>query len=111
MLACQHCGKAYLDYETLYLIDLMRHICGFSFPISSGYRCPVHNTNIQGDAESSHMLGFAFDIDVPTFQRARRIVEVGIFVGMPRIEIAPAHAHLDRNPDKTPDILWPGKSK
>lgn len=66
--ACRHCGalpegappKALLDV----LEDVRRHFGGAPMTINSGYRCPVHNRNVGGAANSEHLKGTAADFTV-----------------------------------------------
>jgi len=70
-LACRHCGAYTIDTRLLLSLEWVRHLfskcLGADTPIlvTSGYRCPQHNADVGGSANSQHMLGLAADIKVP----------------------------------------------
>lgn len=45
------------------LVELRKHI-GFSFPVSSAFRCPSHNEAVGGASKSYHLKGRAVDIEL-----------------------------------------------
>lgn len=65
------CGGAYCDGFPvepdpllLILADRVREHFGAPAIVSSGLRCPVHNRNVGGAAESRHMRGKAIDFRI-----------------------------------------------
>ncbi len=72
---CGHCQALPPDlfvhdikrpYSELFnIFDSVRATWGKPIPVSSGYRCPYHNTSIGGAACSPHMFGLALDLDLP----------------------------------------------
>lgn len=63
--ACSHCAKNLISPDLLTELDELRHICGFPFVISSGYRCPDHNARVSSTGRNGpHTTGLAADIAV-----------------------------------------------
>jgi zinc D-Ala-D-Ala carboxypeptidase len=60
--ACPHCGVHLVRPQLLFRLELLRKAIGRPIPIVSGYRCPVHNLEAGGAADSQHMYGAAADI-------------------------------------------------
>lgn len=64
-LSCRHCGRVYVTPLLMTMLESLRSRVGVPLTINSGYRCPVHNRNLNGAPSSKHMLGMAADIAVP----------------------------------------------
>lgn len=62
--ACKHCGDIMVDSELKAVLELTRLKFGKPVIITSGYRCPVHNSNVGGAPNSKHKEGIAADIIV-----------------------------------------------
>ena len=69
--ACRCCGELPPDVDNTYPLahsmlfeafEIIREAYGKPIPISSGYRCPLHNTFIGGSYLSAHMFGMALDL-------------------------------------------------
>ncbi len=66
--ACRCCGQlppfARENTEALVsqVLDPLRERCGHPIYVSSGYRCPTHNREVGGVAQSQHLKGEASDI-------------------------------------------------
>ncbi len=56
------CGRADMQPEFLYRIQLLRTACGFPFRITSGFRCEEHDRAEKG--AGVHPSGLACDINV-----------------------------------------------
>jgi len=74
---CKCCSMLPPDYDEPYSesFDLLfssferiRDQWGAPLHISSGYRCPCHNSFIGGHPLSAHQFGLALDIDVEDYQ-------------------------------------------
>jgi len=84
---CQCCGKlppsfyddgeVGVEYLMLFSVyeDLWTELQK-RFPITSGYRCPVHNKQVGGEDISVHVFGLALDITPRDEEEARKIVKV-----------------------------------
>lgn len=70
-LACRHCGELWpgdgpmpaLWTDTLDALEALRGQWGRPIVITSGHRCPVHNSSVGGGAASRH-LELAVDVAV-----------------------------------------------
>ena len=63
--ACKHCGANRMNPAFLSMVDDLRHRCGFALPVTSGYRCPVHNQAVSTTGPNGpHTTGMAVDIGV-----------------------------------------------
>lgn len=65
--ACRHCGKLPSQGMDKRLIETLQKIRDYvcaPITINSGYRCPTHNKNVGGAANSQHLHGMAADFVV-----------------------------------------------
>lgn len=68
-------------------LDELRERCGFTFPVSSGYRCPIHNQRVSGTGpRGPHTTGMACDIAVAG-ERAHRLVSEALAMGFTGIGV------------------------
>ncbi len=65
--ACPHCGRcAEIHPRLIELLEKLReNIGGYPLHITSGYRCPEHNAEVDGVPDSQHLRGTAADIACP----------------------------------------------
>ena len=110
MLACS-CGCGRKEMNDLFMADLdvIRETCGFPFRITSGYRCPVHNTRVSSTGERGpHTTGRAIDIAAPSSSMRLAIVEAAQEQGFRRFGIAKTFIHIDdlRTSDGFPEGIW-----
>ena len=63
--ACQHCGKNNIDHLLIDKLQELRSDLGFSFVITSGYRCPDHPIEKKKSTPGAHALGLAADKQIP----------------------------------------------
>ena len=64
---CKHCGelpRGGINPRLFDVLDEMREAAG-PLVLSCGYRCPEHNTEVGGVANSQHVLGNAADVLCP----------------------------------------------
>jgi len=64
-LACHCCGRLQLDPRLLEGLEALRLAAGCPVIINAGYRCPRHNQEVGGVANSEHTRGLAADIRLP----------------------------------------------
>ena len=69
---CCHCVR--LSSALLAALVELRREWGKPILISSGYRCPAHNTRVKGAPRSLHMVGQAADVVVPLNEQG--VVEI-----------------------------------
>ena len=86
-LTCK-CGCNTIEFDLGFLATLnaIRKECGFSFPISSAYRCPNHPIEARKEVAGAHTTGKAVDI-LANGENALEIVRVAQKHGINRIGI------------------------
>lgn len=83
--ACRCCGQLppamRENIETLVteVLDPARRAFGGPVLVNSGYRCPMHNAEVGGVANSQHQRGEAADVRCADNKRLGKIIEQGIF--------------------------------
>lgn len=98
------CGNSNLIEDSFIdLLDELREQCGFALPVTSGYRCPVHNSKVSHTGLTGpHTTGRAADLGVRG-ERAYRVVELAIRMGFTGIGLnqkgASRFVHLDDLPN------------
>lgn len=79
--ACRHCGENLTADDFIDKLDELREQCGFALPVTSGYRCPEHNTKVSHTGLTGpHTTGRAVDFGVRG-ERAYKVVELAIRAG------------------------------
>lgn len=62
---CRHCGLNKQAHDFIDKLDELRHRCGFALPVTSGYRCPDHNSRVSNTGRNGpHTTGRAVDLSV-----------------------------------------------
>lgn len=57
------CGQMKMDGEFMLKLVALRDMVGFPLPISSGYRCPLHNASVSSTGDGGpHTTGKAVDV-------------------------------------------------
>lgn len=75
-------GESRMDHDFVHLLDHMRHQTGFPWPISSGYRCPRHNSRVSRTGLTGpHTTGRAVDVRVFGAQ-AHEITRIALLNGI-----------------------------
>lgn len=102
-----------LDPEFVAKLDQARHIAGFPFVITSGFRTPEKNQSVIGAVpDSSHLKGLAVDLRVENDHEVSLIVDACKTVGITRrglysdADNKPTHVHVDLDPDKVTEVIW-----
>ena len=80
------CGKVEFDLGFLATLNAIREECGFSFALSSAYRCPVHPVEARKEVKGAHTHGKAVDI-LASGENALEIIRVAQKHGIQRIGI------------------------
>lgn len=82
------CGKMGMDFKFMDKVQELREELGFSFPITSAYRCPEYNSKVSSTgSEGPHTTGKALDIAVSR-QAARLLVGKAISAGFKGIGVS-----------------------
>ena len=100
-----------MDSGFLRILDEIRHICGFPFTITSGYRSPTHNQALiaigrEAVDDSAHTHGYAADITVSSSWERKMLVKSALDHGINRLGVGPNFLHIDNDPSKPKDVIW-----
>lgn len=76
------------------------------FKILSGVRCEKHNKEVGGEPNSSHMTGWAVDIQCADNETRYWMKKSFIMVGFNRYGTDSGFVHVDCDPDKPPNREW-----
>jgi uncharacterized protein YcbK (DUF882 family) len=76
--------------------------------IRSGYRCPEHNLKSGGKETSSHVKGWAVDIQCDTSAYRFILIDALMQAGFTRfgVDFKRDFIHVDLDPDKPNDLMW-----
>jgi zinc D-Ala-D-Ala carboxypeptidase len=73
-LKCKHCGEVHMDEEFMEVLEDIRNAFGKPMYVNSGYRCPVHNSNVSSTGPTGpHTTGKAIDIRIYGYDAYRLI--------------------------------------
>ena len=103
---CPCCGANLMEPAFLEMLDKARGIAGIPFKINSGYRCAPHNKNEGGSPTSSHVDGWAADINCIGSRHRFIMVDALREAGFERIGIRKDFIHVDCDPQKDERTLW-----
>lgn len=78
-LACRHCGAVAMDPTFMARLERIRMAFGRAMPISSGFRCPVHDAEVGG--KGPHTTGHAADVRI-SGAAVYELVGLALFEGM-----------------------------
>ena len=101
---CQETGENEMKDEFIHSLDLLRHECGFSFRVTSGYRSPSHSIEAKKAKPGTHAEGIAADIGVKNGSERYIIVKHAMAMGFNGIGIHKSFVHVDTR-TSTP-VLW-----
>ncbi len=101
---CQQTGENLMSPEFLLMLDALRHECGFSFTITSGYRSPNHSIEAAKAKAGTHAQGIAADIATTDAHQRFVIVSNAVKLGFQGIGIARSFIHVDSR--KTAPRVW-----
>lgn len=107
------CGQMMMQDEFMRKLVILRTQLGFPLPVSSGYRCPTHNTNISSTGPSGpHTTGRAVDIAIHGMNAYRLIqaaLESHAFTGIGVHQKGPykgRFVHIDDLDNSTRPWIW-----
>ena len=101
---CQQTGENEMQDEFIHSLDALRHECGFSFRITSGYRSPSHSIEARKDAPGTHAQGIAADIGTTDGSERYIIVKNAMAMGFSGIGIHKTFVHVDTR--TTTPVVW-----
>ncbi len=86
-------GSVKLDSKLLFLLQELRDVIGLPIYITSGYRCPTHNTNVGGAERSQHVEGKAADVSID--KDMVYVAEIAKRIGFTGVGYYDRFLHLD----------------
>lgn len=86
-LECKHCQAKGIDPMFMKKVDALREKMGFSFPVTSAYRCKDHPIEARKAFPGAHASGRAIDIGV-SHERAYRLVQGAVEAGFSGIGVS-----------------------
>ena len=92
---CQETGNNEMSEEFLEKLDDLRHVCGFPFIITSGYRDPSHSIEARKAKAGTHARGIASDIRINNGNEAYDIIKNAQSMGFNGIGVAKSFIHVD----------------
>jgi|TARA_R110000868_G_scaffold51036_1_gene162324 uncharacterized protein YcbK (DUF882 family) len=92
---CQETGNNEMSEEFLEKLDDLRHVCGFPFIITSGYRDPSHSIEARKAKAGTHARGIASDIRINNGNEAYQIIKHAQSMGFNGIGVAKSFIHVD----------------
>jgi len=101
-----NCGKNNVKHSHLEAIRTARIMSDVVYKINSGCRCVTHNKKEGGSPTSSHLDGWATDIEAKTYSMRFKILKGLIMAGFTRIGIYPTFIHADNDPVKVAEVAW-----
>jgi len=86
--ACPFCGgQMLMDDDTMRKLVAIRRETGIPMPITSGYRCPTHNSEVSATGDTGpHTTGHAVDVAV-SYENAFYILSAALRFGMTGIGV------------------------
>ena len=99
------CGEAEIKQELAVKVQQVRDLVGRSIAINSGVRCARHNGNIGASETSSHIGGWAADLQTKG-SAARYELLVAVMQVFDRVGIAKNFIHVDVDANKTAGVVW-----
>jgi hypothetical protein len=110
-LLCPHCdrGADMIQPALMAALERVRERFGKPMPVTSGYRCAVHNLEIKGARYSAHREGKAADIAdadgaLSVFLTPEVCAELGIWIEDPRATRGWVHITIRPAASR---IFWP----
>jgi uncharacterized protein YcbK (DUF882 family) len=92
---CKHCGELKIDMNLIIKLEDLRHVIGDKpIVVNSGYRCPVHNKDVGGVANSQHCQGRAADIYVNGMNN-HELAQYARQVGFSFVKVYSGWIHVD----------------
>jgi zinc D-Ala-D-Ala carboxypeptidase len=92
---CQETGNNEMSEEFLEKLDDLRHVCGFPFIITSGYRDPSHSIEAKKAKAGTHARGIASDIRINNGNEAYQIIKHAQSMGFNGIGVDKSFIHVD----------------
>ena len=101
---CQETGNNEMCNDFLEKLDELRHVCGFPFHITSGYRDKTHSIEAAKKNPATHARGIACDIKISNGNQAYAIIKYAQSMGFNGIGVAKTFIHVDTR--ETTPVVW-----
>lgn len=101
---CSHTGLEGIQPRFVRRLDQLRHVCGFPFVITSGFRHETHPIEAAKNEPGTHSEGIAADIRVRGGAQRRLLVWHALNLGFNGIGVARTFVHVDIRDDVP--VLW-----
>jgi|TARA_R110000803_G_scaffold93252_1_gene160750 uncharacterized protein YcbK (DUF882 family) len=102
---CQETGNNQMSQDFVQRLDELRHVCGFPFVITSGYRDPEgHSIEKAKSTPGTHSRGIAADVKINNGAEGYVIVSEAMKAGFKGIGIAKTFIHIDDR--TTAPVIW-----
>ena len=92
---CKETGENEMCQEFLERLDELRHVCGFPFIITSGYRDKTHSIEKRKPKAGTHAQGIAADIKVSNGHQRYIIQKNAYKMGFTGVGVAETFIHVD----------------
>ncbi len=102
--ACKCGGNITMEFARK--MQELRDACGFALPITSGFRCSVHNKKVGGAPGSRHMYGDACDISIGGMTGLQKLQLINhiTHLGFSGVGLSALFIHVDTRPG--PVTVW-----
>lgn len=100
------CGKNEVKPALVDRLNAARRISKVPYHINSGTRCESNNATSGGGDDSSHLTGWAADIQCNSSRPRFRIISGLLEAGFTRIGVGRTFIHADCDPDKPKSVIW-----
>lgn len=102
------CGCGFIKVVPSFLakINWLRDTVGSPLTVNSWCRCDDHNKAVGGKSTSSHLVGYAVDLAVPTDYIKYRILIAAGKIWFRGVGVGETFIHLDDDPAKFSNRFW-----
>ena len=104
---CKETGENRMDKDFLLKLDELRHVCGFPFIITSGFRSHKHSAEVKKSTPGTHNKGIAVDILVTDAQKRYILIKNAIALGFTGIGVQKTFIHVDTRGGLSNPVVWP----
>lgn len=100
------CGLIIVKSPHFFRMNLLRQAMKQPLKVNSWCRCLHHNIAVGGSNTSSHLEGWATDIEALTNLFKIKLIFYAGVIGFNGIGVGDTFVHLDTDPVKGPDRFW-----
>ena len=101
-MRCKCCGSGHVKKTLITKLQKVRDRIGIPITVNSGFRCTIHNREVDGADTSPHLDGLAVDITCKDmFVLLRACIKE-----FNRVGIAKSYVHVDIDENKSQFVYW-----